>query len=383
MTADSLRERVRLRLRERRVAPRPTRESVPRRRYTSNRTPWRTVPGSGYYTALHTARSLRSGDYDFAAQGTPNLGPAAGLAVLDLLGAQRRECNVCGWRGRKFYPNTGTGYHEADTVCPGCFEPGPSPQPAGIAGRPDRPVRRWPPGGPVAPSRVRGAHAVQPGVDYTSFDLAPFAMERHDITAMNFPDDSVDCFLCFHVLEHLPQDAPAIAEIHPGAATGRHMAVLQVPLDWDAARTRGYPPRPARGAATSGGTAGTSPTRSPRRVRREPPLGVGGVRRRHRASLRAVQGADLLRRQGVTPTAPCFSRQRRVTERGRPAWSPATASSHPAGPATDRRRRPAGPRTSAPLNTHCAPDGREARGEIRQHGVVDADDDLVPRHISQ
>lgn len=242
MTADSLRERVRLRLRERRVAPRPTAgNSVLTPPVYVKSHPVENRARLGYYTALHTARSLRSGDYDFAAQGLQTSVRLPSLAVLDLLGAQRRECNVCGWRGRKFYPNTGTGYHEADTVCPGCLSLDRHRSLlALLVARTDlfaggrRVVE-------VAPSPgFEALMRVQPGVDYTSFDLAPFAMERHDITAMNFPDDSVDYFLCFHVLEHLPEDAPAIAEIHRVLRPGG-TAVLQVPLDWDAARTREYP----------------------------------------------------------------------------------------------------------------------------------------------
>jgi SAM-dependent methyltransferase len=80
----------------------------------------------------------------------------------------------------------------------------------------------------------------QPDVDYTSFDLAPFAMEQHDITAMRYPTDSIDYFICFHVLEHLPHDAPAVAEIHRVLRPGG-TAVLQVPIDWEAEKTREYP----------------------------------------------------------------------------------------------------------------------------------------------
>ena len=57
---------------------------------------------------------------------------------------------------------------------------------------------------------------------------------------MSYPADSIDYFICFHVLEHLPHDAPAINEIHRVLKPGG-TAVLQVPLDWHAAVTREYP----------------------------------------------------------------------------------------------------------------------------------------------
>lgn len=239
--ADSLRERVRLRLRERRVAPQLTASAsaVTPPVYVKAH-PVENRARMGYYTALHTMRSLRNRDYYFAAQGMHTGFRLPALAVGDLVGAQRRECNVCGWRGRRFYPNTGTGYHERDTVCPGCLSLDRHRSllalllaRTDVFGGGRRVVE-------VAPSPgFEALMRAQPDVDYTSFDLAPFAMEQHDITAMNFIDDSVDYFICFHVLEHLPQDAPAITEIHRVLRPGG-TAVLQVPMDWDAERTREY-----------------------------------------------------------------------------------------------------------------------------------------------
>ena len=81
----------------------------------------------------------------------------------------------------------------------------------------------------------------QPDMDYVSFDLLAFAMEQNDITAMSYASDSIDYFICFHVLEHLPHDAPAIAEIHQVLKPGG-TAVLQVPLDWGARRLANIPP---------------------------------------------------------------------------------------------------------------------------------------------
>ena len=38
-------------------------------------------------------------------------------------------------------------------------------------------------------------------------------MEKGDITAMHYAAESCDYFLCFHVLEHVPDDIAAIREI--------------------------------------------------------------------------------------------------------------------------------------------------------------------------
>ncbi len=236
----SLREWVRLRLRERRVAPKRRTSASPvspevvlRPHSVENRA------RLAYYTAVHTAQSLRR-DYEFAGQGLATGARLPVLALMDVVTRPRRECNVCEWQGRNFYPNTGTGYHERDTVCPGCLSLDRHRSllalllaRTDVFGGGRRVVE-------VAPSPgFEALMRAQPDVDYTSFDLAPFAMEQHDITAMNFIDDSVDYFICFHVLEHLPQDAPAITEIHRVLRPGG-TAVLQVPLDWDAERTREY-----------------------------------------------------------------------------------------------------------------------------------------------
>ena len=194
----------------------------------------------GYRVLRHVQRSARRGDLDFVRQGLATAARVSWLSATDPLRRDRHQCNVCGWHGPGFYPNTGPGYHESAVTCPGCssldrhrsllallvgetglFSPG------------RRVVE-------VAP--MRGFEALlqaQPGLDYTSFDLERHAMEYGDITAMRYPTGSVDYFICFHVLEHIPDAPAALREIRrvlrPGGA-----AVLQVPVDWEAAVTREY-----------------------------------------------------------------------------------------------------------------------------------------------
>ena len=57
---------------------------------------------------------------------------------------------------------------------------------------------------------------------------------------MRYLDSSADYFICFHVLEHIPDEHLALAEIHRVLKPGG-VAVLQVPVDWHVAATREYP----------------------------------------------------------------------------------------------------------------------------------------------
>ncbi|MFC4784708.1 glycosyltransferase [Nocardioides sp. MAHUQ-72] len=202
--------------------------------------PWSHQARIGYRTLRHVTRSIRSRDLDFVAQGIETGLRLPGLVVWNVLGPDRRECNVCGWTGPRFFPNTGPGYHEQSVTCPGCScQDRHRSLLALLVGRTDmleggRRVIE------VAP--MRGFEALmqaQPGLDYTSFDIERHAMEQGDITRMRYQDDSVDYFICFHVLEHIPDADAALDEIHRVLAPGG-TAVFQVPVDWEAPSTREY-----------------------------------------------------------------------------------------------------------------------------------------------
>ena len=193
-----------------------------------------------YRLLRHIVRSARSGDRDFVLEGVASLTRVPVLAVRDLVGPNVRECNICGWTGREFYPNTGPGYHERATVCPGCS--GEDRHRSLLALLVATTTLFDPATRVVEVAPMRGFESLlrlQPEIDYTSFDLARHAMERGDITAMRFPDGSVDYFICFHVLEHIPDERLALAEIHRVLKPGG-VAVLQVPIDWDVPATREY-----------------------------------------------------------------------------------------------------------------------------------------------
>jgi SAM-dependent methyltransferase len=193
-----------------------------------------------YRWARFAARSARQGYWDFVGNALRAECRLAGLSAADAL---RRgdgvECNICGWTGRRFYPNCGPGYDEVDTACPGCraisrhrslvavlthgtdiFAPG------------KRVIE-------VAPNRGFQALCLANGVDYTSFDLERYAMEKGDLTQMRYPTGVADYFVCFHVLEHVPQETLALREIRRVLKPGG-CAVLQVPVRWDVERSYEY-----------------------------------------------------------------------------------------------------------------------------------------------
>jgi SAM-dependent methyltransferase len=68
-------------------------------------------------------------------------------------------------------------------------------------------------------------------IEYMSVDInSERAMRHMDITAIDFPDNCFDCIICYHVLEHIPDDRKAMQELFRVLKPGG-WAVLQVPLD--------------------------------------------------------------------------------------------------------------------------------------------------------
>ncbi len=84
----------------------------------------------------------------------------------------------------------------------------------------------------IAPEAcIRNRIAGRPGLRYQAIDLyRPDGGDAMDVTRLAFADASFDIVICSHVLEHVPEDRRALAEmarvLRPG---GR--AVIMVPLD--------------------------------------------------------------------------------------------------------------------------------------------------------
>ena len=70
----------------------------------------------------------------------------------------------------------------------------------------------------------------QTNIDYLSADLdSPLAAVKMDITNIEQNDNTFDLIICNHVLEHIPDDDKAIAELFRVLKPGG-TAILQVPI---------------------------------------------------------------------------------------------------------------------------------------------------------
>lgn len=70
-----------------------------------------------------------------------------------------------------------------------------------------------------------------PNLDYVSADLcSPRAQVRFDICSIPYPDNSFDVILCSHVLEHVPDDRKAMAELFR-VMRPNGWGIIQVPVD--------------------------------------------------------------------------------------------------------------------------------------------------------
>lgn len=178
-------------------------------------------------------RSIASGDFDFVANAFASTVRLIGYWPCDLMANKRRvACNLCGWEGNRFYPNTGPGYYELDTVCPGCRCQDRHRSLVVVLQHRTRFFDDGVPVVEVAPMmRFQEFTLANKSSGYISFDIERFAMEKGDITRMRFKDNTLDYFLALHVLEHIPEETKALAEIRRVLKPGG-IAVLQVPVDW-------------------------------------------------------------------------------------------------------------------------------------------------------
>jgi SAM-dependent methyltransferase len=90
----------------------------------------------------------------------------------------------------------------------------------------------------VAPERSLSVKLrSSPTIDYVSADLDSASADvRMDITAIEEKDETYDAVVCNHVLEHIPDDRKAMAELHRVVKKGG-FAILQVPISFTAAET--------------------------------------------------------------------------------------------------------------------------------------------------
>lgn len=142
-------------------------------------------------------------------------------------------CPVCGWSGLTFAASHRP--RRMNRICPQC----------GSSER-DRALHLWLrrlSSGPeprlleVAPLGLLGPRAAELGYEHTSIDLMSVRAEvRGDLCALPHRRDAFDVVVCFHVLEHVPDDVQALREIGR-VLTGEGQAVISVPWVPDLERT--------------------------------------------------------------------------------------------------------------------------------------------------
>lgn len=86
----------------------------------------------------------------------------------------------------------------------------------------------------IAPERFLVEHLKpRPDVNYVSGDLTVSeSMARIDLTSLQFWDAQFDLMICSHVLEHIPNDLKAMAEMHRVLRRGGYLLVM-VPMFGD------------------------------------------------------------------------------------------------------------------------------------------------------
>ncbi len=153
--------------------------------------------------------------------------------------APRVECPCCGWTGYDFDPLYGVGFWIKRETCPKC---GSSSRHRGVQvylTRHENAVERFQ-GLLVnfAPeAQIFGLFANQPRWQYVAADLALFKLEQArgravqvDISHTPIRDACADVVVCFHLLEHLQDERPAIEEIRRILKPGG-VAYIMVPID--------------------------------------------------------------------------------------------------------------------------------------------------------
>lgn len=154
------------------------------------------------------------------------------LVHRDLLGVgDRVVCPLCGWHGLRFAPSYNP--RRTNRICPRCHSS--ERYRALDLWLRDRAVR---PGArllEVAPIDLVAPLARRLGYDYRSVDLhSPRAQVRGDLCRLPFRDATFDVIVCFHVLEHVPDDHAAMQEL---ARVTRPDGETVVVVPWDPGRS--------------------------------------------------------------------------------------------------------------------------------------------------
>jgi SAM-dependent methyltransferase len=148
------------------------------------------------------------------------------------------QCNICGWRGEKFFDwHGGFDLVYPNAECGSCKS---HPRHRYFYSYLQRMLPLWRPRKILhfAPeAQLAQLFSSSRDIEYLSVDLNPKkAMRQEDITRLSFSDGSFDLIVCIHVLEHVGDDRRAMSELHRILSkNGR--AIIDVPIDYGRAST--------------------------------------------------------------------------------------------------------------------------------------------------
>jgi SAM-dependent methyltransferase len=138
----------------------------------------------------------------------------------------------CGWQGNSFYLHTPP-HERFNALCPRCQSKERHRllylylvDTCGVLSRPMRILE-------IAPGRYSYYlfHNLAGGKSYFTLDYeSPLAGTRGDICAIPYANEAFDLIICYHLLEHVPDDATAIREIGRILETGGQL-LAQVPIE--------------------------------------------------------------------------------------------------------------------------------------------------------
>lgn len=152
---------------------------------------------------------------------------------LGLLGNTKRiTCEMCGWRGNRFYPGTdrGTGFWY-DSVCPNC-NCLPRHRLVYRYLREKMDLGKWRARileiGPWGPGALSGL----PKIEYITVDIQklPYVSLCADATELPFPEGIFDIIICNNVLCMIPDDLKAVSEMNRVCKQGGKI-LLYEPFD--------------------------------------------------------------------------------------------------------------------------------------------------------
>lgn len=140
------------------------------------------------------------------------------------------RCPTCGWSGRQFAPSVNP--RRANRICPVCFSNERyRALDAWLRARESQPGERLL---EIAPIELVRPTAIETGLQYVSLDLrSAKALVLGDLCNLPFSTGAFDVVVCFHVLEHVPDDASAMAELGRIVKPGGDLVVV---VPWDPVR---------------------------------------------------------------------------------------------------------------------------------------------------